>query len=151
MHCTPTALALRCLVFISAIPGPAANPPPHGLERRVACDTSRLNGAPEPPPPYRTRRVFDKLKFDRPVYLIAEPGTNRLIVVVLPGKAVAFKNDPAIEASESFLDLDGHQLYSLTFHPQYAKNGQREVGTFGLLQLPMKSGILSLRQMGLLL
>ena len=50
----PVQAALLALSLVSVAAGEA----PYGLERRIPGDTSRLKGTPEPPPPYRTRRVF---------------------------------------------------------------------------------------------
>lgn len=121
MRCLPILSLVAVLTCTSLV---AAAEPPYGLERRFPCDTSRLQGTPEPPPPYRTRRVFDRLRFDRPVHLFAEPGSKRLIVVQLGGKAVAFANRPAIDKTAPYLDLPDHEMYSLAFHPQYATNNQ---------------------------
>lgn len=116
-----SALFVSSAIFSVAL---AADEAPYGLQRRIPCDTSRLNGTPEPPPPYKTRRAFPKLTFNQPVYLIAEPGTDRLIVVTLANKALAFRDQPAIDKTEPYLHLPEHDLYGMTFHPQYEKNGQ---------------------------
>jgi glucose/arabinose dehydrogenase len=96
---------------------------PYGLDRRVAWTTSRVIGSPDPPPPYRTRRVFDRLKFDRPVYLSHEPNTDRLLVVEQGGRVLAFPNERAVAKADVFCTVKDADTYSLTFHPHYAKNG----------------------------
>src|SRR5262249_16298876 len=49
--------------------GPAvgAGAKPYGIERRVPLTTSRVVGSPEPPPPYRVRRVYPNLSLSFPV------------------------------------------------------------------------------------
>lgn len=96
----------------------AADPPPRPL-----LTTSRVIGSPEPPPPYRARLAFPRLKFNRPVYLAAEPGTDRLIVAEQGGRIVAFHNDPRAELLDTFCEVKGCETYSLAFHPAYARNG----------------------------
>src|SRR5689334_3600436 len=47
---------------------------------RSLLTTSRVIGTPDAPPPYRAARVFPNLKFDRPIWVRAEPGTQNLWV-----------------------------------------------------------------------
>ena len=66
-------MAMVCFAArLLAEDGPEA-PKPYGIDQRDLWTTSRVVGRPEPPPPYRLQRVFPKLKFSQPVYLIAEP------------------------------------------------------------------------------
>jgi uncharacterized repeat protein (TIGR03806 family) len=103
-------------------PTPAERP--FGLQRRTPWTTSRVVGSPEPPPPYRLARVFPRLKFEGPVCIAQEPGTNRLLVGQNNGKVYAFPiDDPNASKPEVFLDA-GRQLYSFSFHPKYAENGE---------------------------
>ena len=98
--------------------------PPFGLKKRIAWTTSRVVGAPDPPPPYTVKRVFPKLKFNGPVYIVQEPGTDRIFVAELSGKIYAFpKDDPVPDSKELFLET-GRELYSFSFHPDYERNGQ---------------------------
>ncbi len=90
--------------------------------KRIPWTTSRIHGTPEPPPPFRIERVFPKLSFNEPVYLIAEPGSDRLIVVERKGKIFRFDDNPNVDKAELYLDL-GDETYSLAFHPKYAENG----------------------------
>jgi glucose/arabinose dehydrogenase len=109
---------------------------PFGIAARPPWTTSRVTGTPEPPPPYRTERVFPKLKFANPVLLAAAPGTDRLFVAEQKGKLFSFRPDPACEAPDLFLDLPREiktidpagairgvgEVYGLAFHPDFAKN-----------------------------
>ena len=48
------------LLLASAPPRPAVAPV-FRLDQRIPVTTSRVVGSPDPPPPYRNRRVFEKL------------------------------------------------------------------------------------------
>jgi glucose/arabinose dehydrogenase/mono/diheme cytochrome c family protein len=64
------------------------------------------------------------LSFKLPVYVLAEPGSDRLLVVEQNGRIVAFKVDETTDKTEPFCTIEDHDTYSLTFHPDYAKNRQ---------------------------
>lgn len=108
----------------------------HGIPERIPWTTSKIQGSPEPPPPYRTDRIFPKLKFNNPVLIKAVPGTKRYLVAEQKGKISTFVNDP--EASQSDLVLDvfpdvktipedgrhvrGGECYGVAFHPKFLEN-----------------------------
>ena len=99
-------------------------PHPQGLMARVPWTTSAVAGTPEPPAPFQAVPAFPELKFQQPVFVAEEPGSNRLVVAELSGKIYAF--DPAAANNDSrqlFLDTK-RELYSFSFHPDYEKNGQ---------------------------
>src|SRR5262249_28495499 len=60
-----------------------------------------------------------------PLEIVNAPGSDRLFVVQHRGKIFSFRNDPKADQADSFLDLSkaGKAAYSMTFHPQFAKNG----------------------------
>src|SRR4051794_23175216 len=66
---------------------------PFGLTGRVPWTTSRVVGSPDPPSPYRLKRVFPRLKFKSPVCIAQEPGTERLLVAERDGKIFSFPGD----------------------------------------------------------
>ena len=70
----------------------------------------------------RPKGAFTKFPLDQPVYIEPEPGTNQLLVIELGGKIRRFKDDPEAENAEFLLDT-GREIYGLTFHPNYEKNG----------------------------
>jgi len=113
-------LAAFLLIGIQA----AVGAEPFSLDRRVPCDTSRLLGTPDPPPPYVTRRVFERLKLAKPVFVVAEPGSKRLLVVEHDSRVLAFKDDPAADKADIFLGVPDYETYAIAFHPDYVKNGQ---------------------------
>jgi uncharacterized repeat protein (TIGR03806 family) len=95
---------------------------PFGIEQRTPWTTSRIRGAPDPPAPYRTERVFEKLRFAEPLDLASAPGSDRLFVAERYGKIYSFPNDPRVERADLFLDL-GKVIYGLAFHPKFSENG----------------------------
>jgi putative heme-binding domain-containing protein len=115
---------------------PSTTAKPATLPRRLPWTTSHVTGTPEPPPPYRTQRLFPKLGFKNPVVLSFAPGSKRIFVGDQGGKVWSFPNDPAVEKADLVLDVKeiiktnpGNErvknleaLYGLTFHPDFARN-----------------------------
>src|SRR5262249_4532407 len=97
---------------------------PFGLSKRVPWTTSRIVGSPDPPPPYRLKRVFPRIKFQGPVCIAQEPETNRLLVAENNGKIYSFPIDnPDADKPELFLDVR-RSIYAFSSHPKYRENGQ---------------------------
>jgi uncharacterized repeat protein (TIGR03806 family) len=86
--------------------------------QRISFSTGRVVGSPEPPPPYRLTRAFPDQTFKNPVHVVREPDSDRILVLELGGKIWAVEGSKR----ELFLDLPG-ELYGMTFHPEYARNG----------------------------
>src|SRR5207247_8896726 len=105
----------------------------YGLEKRIPWTTSKVIGSPEPPPPYKTERVFPKLTFEEPLELQQAPGTDRLFVAERWGKIYSFVNKPDVKKADLVLefkpgtDSKGEPskkvIYSITCHPKFADNG----------------------------
>ncbi len=101
---------------------------PFGIEQRIPWTTSHVIGSPDPLPPYRTARVFEKLELKDPLYLAAEPGRGTFLVVettgggVGPGRLRRFTDDLSTSALETVLTLD-RLIYGFGFHPQFSENG----------------------------
>ena len=55
-------------------PTPVASPLP-------AWDTSRVIGSPDPPPPYRVRRVYPQLPLDYPICIRYVPGSDQMLLI----------------------------------------------------------------------
>ena len=103
---------------------------------RVPWTTSRITGSPDPPPPFRTRRIFPHIHFEDPTVITNAPGTDRLFVVEHDGKIYSIPPDPDCEQADLFIDLGRHiknlddgrnqfeltVVYGLTFHPDFAQN-----------------------------
>lgn len=117
-----TRLAL--LLPLLLLPALFAAGPPRterfSLDRRVPLTTSRVVGSPEPPPPFRTRRFFEKHTFRNPVYLISHPAHAGVFVVEQNGKIVHVPTQ-AGKLTE-FCKLADADTYGMTFHPDYRKN-----------------------------
>jgi glucose/arabinose dehydrogenase len=103
--------------------GPPSRPAAAGfrLDRRVPLTTSRVVGSPDPPPPYRTRRVFASLSFRNPVYLTSHLAHDRLFVVEQNGRIIHFRPG-ATEKPGVFCLVKDTDTYSFTFHPDYRTN-----------------------------
>lgn len=124
-----------------ATPRPAQDDArPHGLPKRTPWTTSRVVGTPEPPPPYTTRAFRPELTLKNPVFVIAEPGTRDLLVVLQGGEAdrpsriVRIAEDPkegGPSGVEPVLEIPGRLVYSVAFHPGHATNGQMLVFSNG--------------------
>lgn len=95
---------------------------PYGIEERTLWTHSRVVGSPEPPLPYRLVRSFARLTFEQPVYMIPEPGSNRIFLVEYGGKILTFEEAADAEQTSLFRDMQ-RNTYSITFHPDYVKNG----------------------------
>lgn len=98
---------------------------PFGIEKRVPWTTSTVKGTPDPPTPYQTERVFQKLQFLEPLAMTHEPATDRLFVAEYLGKIYSFPADPtdqSIDKADLFFDLD-KIVYGLAVHPKFAENG----------------------------
>ena len=97
-----------------------------GRGGRVAWTTSKLKGAPDPPPPYRVEPAFPQLKFDSPVVVGAARGIDRLFVAELGGKILSFPNRPDADRAEVALDLKRAKpgvssLFGMAFPPNFER------------------------------
>ena len=78
----------------------AAAEPAFGIDHRIPWTTSRVIGSPEPPLPYTVERVFTNIPWRQPMFITAEPGTDRLFVIQqsgdtnMPPGVVEFRDDP---------------------------------------------------------
>ena len=105
---------------------------PFGIKRRAALTTSRVIGSPDPPPPYRARRVFDKFKLSFPIFVVNEPGSQHLLFIDQSksyGKTRMCRTSDALASGEfeTLWDFED-AAYSIVFHPEFTKNGFIYVG-----------------------
>ncbi len=104
-------------------------------KQRASWTTSRIIGSPEPPPKFKTTRVFPEVKFHHPLVLARCPGTERLFCGEQEG--VIYSVFPAPDAKKAlFFDLRKElktldklpgakgvgELYGLVFHPKFETN-----------------------------
>jgi uncharacterized repeat protein (TIGR03806 family) len=130
LHETADYVALR---FVG--PDSARAAKPYGIARRTPLTTSRVVGSPDPPPPYRARRVYPKLAVSFPICVVHQPASDRLIAIAEtapygPTSLVRFRDDAAVETLEKLFDVDG-VAYDVKFHPKFAENGFFYVGSNG--------------------
>ncbi len=131
---------ISCLLF--GLSGIATNAIFADETKRIPWTTSRVEGSPEPPHPYRVERAFSRLSFQNPLLLTMPslpkhspvPGANRFFVGEQGGKIFSFPNDQSCEKKDLFLDVATElswdketiagldALYGLVFHPKYAEN-----------------------------
>lgn len=130
------ALALAACALATEPPNPVTTAKPYGLDRRVPWTTSKVVGSPNPPPPYRAQRTFNRLKIICPIAVAREPGSDRLLLIhqLSPwngtGRLLRIKDDPDTDKHEVLLDSPDI-LYGLTFHPNFQHNGYLYVGSNG--------------------
>jgi uncharacterized repeat protein (TIGR03806 family) len=108
---------------------------PYGIEKRTALTTSRMIGSPEPPLPYTTQRLYPKLKTVFPIFVVAQPGSDRLIVITqdAPYSNTTLRrvtDAPDTTEYEQLLAED-HVAYHVEFHPNFLQNGYMYLGSNG--------------------
>jgi glucose/arabinose dehydrogenase len=121
------------LTFVG--PAKAHGAPPHGIEKWMPVTTSRVVGSPDPPNPYRIKKVYPDLKISYPIAIGHQPGSDLLVVVQQrnPGghsQIVRFKDDPNVKDIETLFTFDG-TAYGIVFHPNFAQNGYFYLGAKG--------------------
>src|SRR6266446_3892938 len=125
----PTISLLAALAMTGCQDRQAADHRPFGLDNRIPWTTSRLIGSPDPPLPYTVEKTFTNIKLERPLFIIAEPGTDRLFVIEQggetnkPSRILELRDDPNADHAETFLAVSNYLVYSFTFHPGYRTNG----------------------------
>jgi len=109
---------------------------PFGIEKRVPLTTSRVVGSPEPPAPYTTQRLYPKLKTVFPIFVVAQPGSDRLIVITQDApysNTTLRRMKDASETSEyEVLLTEEHVAYHVEFHPNFLQNGYLYLGSNGV-------------------
>ncbi|HYV37418.1 MAG TPA: PQQ-dependent sugar dehydrogenase, partial [Gemmataceae bacterium] len=135
MRLTFLLIAVAALAFgttatvrhFAADAGGPAKQRPFGIDKRIPLTTSRVVGSPEPLPPYRARKVFDKLRIDYPIAIRHQPGSDRFLIITQkipygPTKLERISGDPQSNAVET-LKTHNATAYEIVFHPSFAKNG----------------------------
>jgi glucose/arabinose dehydrogenase/mono/diheme cytochrome c family protein len=139
---------MRCLVSLTVavtalFAATAAGEVPFDTTRRVPWTGSRVVGSPEPPLPYRAVTAYPDLRMTNPIKVVAEPGTDRLLLIYQTlawtggGRIGAITDRADTNTLAPFLDLDGI-AYGVAFHPDYARNGYLYVGMNGPHKGPPK-------------
>ncbi len=113
---------------------------PHGIERRIPLTTSRVVGSPDPPPPYRVKRLYPNLKLSYPIAVTHQPDSDRLLLITQPSAyaptaIVRMKDEPKTAETEKLLEYDG-VAYDIKFHPTFKSNGYVYIGMNGPSSAP---------------
>jgi putative heme-binding domain-containing protein len=124
-------LAVACAIVPAGLP--AAAP-------AVPWEASRVAGTPEPPPPMRTRRVYEHLRFPAATCLATAPGSDRFFVTQqYGGKAFSMPPDRECREADLFVniadlvarlnakrpaaeELVPGGIFHLVFHPDFVTN-----------------------------
>lgn len=108
---------------------------PRAIEKRVAVTTSRVQGSPEPPAPYRSVRLYPKLKTVFPMFVVHQPGSDRLIVITqdapYSNTTIRRMQDTAETTEYEELLTNGRVAYHVEFHPKFVDNGYVYIGDNG--------------------
>jgi hypothetical protein len=99
---------------------------------RPPWNTSRIQGSPEAPPPYRIAPAFPQLRFQKPSSIEELPQSNRLLVTEMAGKIFSFPKDPAVRQADLVIDLAAQlppdlagqsiSLFDAEPHPKFPMN-----------------------------
>jgi glucose/arabinose dehydrogenase len=105
------------------------------ITRRIPLTTSKVVGSPEPPSPYRVKRIYSNLKINFPIAVRHQPGSDRLWFITQGapyGKTdiCRTRDDQSTSDFETLLKLDG-TAYDIVFHPKFAENGYVYLGWNG--------------------
>jgi uncharacterized repeat protein (TIGR03806 family) len=119
------------LAFLSLLLTPIfpADEQPFGLEKRIPWTTSHVIGSPEPPLPYTTEKTFTNITWKSPLFAIAEPGTDSLLIVQeggqkdRPSKIFRIRDEASTSEAPLFFQMPTRLIYSVQFHPGYRTNG----------------------------
>ncbi len=111
---------------------------PFGLDQRVRWTTSRLQGSPDPPPPYRLTHAFPQFSFKGPVFIAQDPLSERLLVAEYEGRVYSFVPSDTGGKKDLFLDM-GRGISAFSFHPQYRENGYIFVFSHADMKLPSRA------------
>lgn len=90
--------------------------------KRPLWTTSRIQGMPEPPDPYRLENAFPGLTFEEPLAISLIPGTNRFLLCERRGKLYTFVDEP--NATPVLLMDLGRTVYGAAAHPDFVNNGR---------------------------
>jgi len=104
---------------------------PRGMESRVPLTTSKVNGFPDPPPPYAAARAAGFPKPAFPISVRTIPGSGEMLMVGQPRAygpsavyRVAVSSEGPTPAPVKLIDTPGEgTAYDIAFHPRWKENG----------------------------
>ncbi|MCA9128266.1 MAG: PQQ-dependent sugar dehydrogenase [Planctomycetales bacterium] len=140
-HCLATLTAswvicfhfLTCCVQAEEIAEEVAK---FGLDSRTSWTTSRLQGFPDPPPPWKLVPAFPQLKFNQLITLGKVPESQWLLAVEHetgyggPSRVHQFLDARNTDQTELFLQRP-EIIYGFAFHPNFTENRLVYVGCNG--------------------
>jgi putative heme-binding domain-containing protein len=131
MH--PLFCRITFIALVAATTRPALRAEEKPVAKRPPWATSRIQGAPEAPAPYRLAPAFPKLKFQKPTCIEELPGTGRLLVTEMDGRIYSFPKIMGVNEADLIADLRellpeefagrSVSLYDAEFHPAFRENG----------------------------
>lgn len=119
-------------------PDPA--PRPFGMPARPRPPGHRVQGSPDPPPPFTIEPAFPKAALRHVIYVCPQPESDRLLFIadsygVLPSRVRRIPDRPDATADDIETLLDDSTAtytnvvhYSIAFHPRFEENGLLYVG-----------------------
>lgn len=123
-------LAVCCLAGVGSfiVSARDVESKPFGIAERIPLTTSRVIGQPDPPPPFRVKRVYPGVGISFPVAVAAEPGTSALIISHQkrsfgPSTISRLSGDRESAGMEILIEFPEHIVYNICFHPRYHENG----------------------------
>src|SRR5262249_11773937 len=133
-----SGFAVLALALFAGRPEAADDPKaePKAEAKRKPWTRSKITGSPEPPPKFKSVRVFPEwVKFHHGLLIAHCPGSDRFFVGEQEGVLYSVANRPDAK-KELFCDLkkeiktidklpgakDVGELYGLVFHPKFAEN-----------------------------
>ncbi|MFO0811316.1 MAG: PQQ-dependent sugar dehydrogenase [Gemmataceae bacterium] len=128
----------RVLIGVAFVPAllalPAAADRPFGVDRLPPLTTSTVVGSPDPPPPYRAKRVYSNYAPSYPVMVKPVPATDQLLVITedspYAGTHLFRVRDDAAVTDKDTVKLHDTKgvAYDIAFHPKFADNGYVYIG-----------------------
>lgn len=115
---------------------------PRGIPKRVAVTSSKVIGSPEPPLPYRAKKLYPDYSPTYPIVAKAIPDSDQLLVISENrpwGVTVIsrLKDDPKVKATDAveLMQTPGNgTVYDACFHPKFKENGYLYLGWNGDLK-----------------
>jgi putative heme-binding domain-containing protein len=122
-----TAAVRRLSALAALVPVLLTGCPDASALERIPWKSSRIQGSPEPPPPYVVERIHPRLTFKRPLDLAPLPGSDRLVLLEESGRLLSFRpGNPTAEPDFFGQVSDFHpeavRSYAFAFHPRFADN-----------------------------
>jgi glucose/arabinose dehydrogenase len=112
-----------------------------GIAKREPVNSSTVVGSPDPPPPYRVKKLYPDYTPAYPILAKAVPGTDQLLVIsenrpYSTTMLSRLKDDPAAKTADAVKLFDTPRkgtAYDFCFHPRFAENHYLYVGWNGEL------------------